>query len=195
MRRVRRQRGLSALRREDVRGLQGLLQAHRAEELQVRVPRRQELPGGQATPQPLSILSLPEVPRRRHGQRGRAHQRPQGPTRPLAHQAQESQLNAVRHGHSATHRHRRHRHLASSIDNTFVIAFVNSSSGSSSICFGRRHTAATAAAAFERFRCTTRATFQRLDAESDVSRLQQGRRKRQSCFFVLNCINMITFFF
>ena len=37
MRGVRGQRGLPALRRADLRGLQGILQAHRAEERQVRV--------------------------------------------------------------------------------------------------------------------------------------------------------------
>ena len=96
MRRLRRQRRLPALRRADVRGLQGLLQAHRPEELQVRVPGRQELPGGQAAPQPLPVLPLPQVSGGGHGEGGGAHGRPEGPPRPPAHQAQEPRRRADR---------------------------------------------------------------------------------------------------
>ena len=50
---VRGQRRVPALRGPDLRGLQGILQADRPEERQVRLPRRQELSGGQAAAQPV----------------------------------------------------------------------------------------------------------------------------------------------
>ncbi|CAN0229505.1 unnamed protein product [Bubo scandiacus] len=89
LRRLRGQRGLPALRRPHLRGLQGLLQAHGAEKRQVRLPGQQELPGGQTPPQPLPVLPLPEVPGRRHGQGGGAHRQPKRPEGSLAIQTEE----------------------------------------------------------------------------------------------------------
>ena len=67
---VWRQRRLPALRSENVRGLQGFLQADCAEERQVRLPGGQELPRRQAEAEPVPVLPLPEVPGCRHGQGG-----------------------------------------------------------------------------------------------------------------------------
>ena len=65
-----RQRRLPALRREDLRGLQGLLQENCSEERQVRLSGGQELSCGQAEEEPVPVLQVPEVSRRRDGQGG-----------------------------------------------------------------------------------------------------------------------------
>ena len=61
---------LPALWRSHLRGLQGILQEDGAEERQVRLPGRQELPGGQEEEKPLPVLPLPEVPGRGDGEGG-----------------------------------------------------------------------------------------------------------------------------
>ena len=86
---VRGQRRVPALRRAHVRGLQRLLQAHGAEERQVRVSGRQKLPGGQTEAEPLPVLPLPKVPHRGHGQGGGEDGQPQGAAGPPPHQASE----------------------------------------------------------------------------------------------------------
>ena len=78
MRGVWRQRGLPALRGADLRGLQGLLQENCPEERQVRLSGGQELPRGQAEAEPVPVLQVPEVSRRRDGQGGRQDGRAQG---------------------------------------------------------------------------------------------------------------------
>ena len=59
----------SSLRRGELRGLQGLLQAQHPQAAGLRVPRRPKLPDQQALPQPLPVLPPPEVSQRRHARR------------------------------------------------------------------------------------------------------------------------------
>ena len=87
LRRVRRQRRVPALRREDLRGLQGLLQENCAEERQVRLSGGQELPRGQAEEEPVPVLQVPEVSRRRHGQGGCSDRLSQGSERSSSNKA------------------------------------------------------------------------------------------------------------
>ncbi|XP_067169876.1 retinoic acid receptor RXR-beta isoform X3 [Apteryx mantelli] len=54
------------LRRVQLRGLQGLLQAHHPQRPHLHVPRQQGLRGGQAPTQPLPVLPLPKVLGHRH---------------------------------------------------------------------------------------------------------------------------------
>ena len=89
VRSVWRQCRMPALRGAHLRGLQGLLQAHRSEERQVRVSGGQELPGGQAAAQPVPVLPVPEVPDRRDGEGGGEDGQSQGPEGPAAHQTAE----------------------------------------------------------------------------------------------------------
>ena len=72
---MRGQRRVPALRREDLRGLQGLLQENCSEErqYQVRLYREQELSHGQADEKQLPVLQVQEVSRCRHGQEGCPH--------------------------------------------------------------------------------------------------------------------------
>ena len=84
---VRGQRRVPALRGPDLRGLQGILQADRPEERQVRLPRRQELSGGQAAAQPVPVLPLPKVPGGGDGEGGGADGRAEGAARAAADQA------------------------------------------------------------------------------------------------------------
>ena len=81
---VRRQGHLPALQGAHLRGLQGILQEKRPEQLDVRLSRGQELPRGQAPKEPLSVLPLPEVPGGGHGEGGGEDGQPQGPKRPPA---------------------------------------------------------------------------------------------------------------
>lgn len=68
--RLRRHRGLPALRSAHLRGLQGILQADGPEGLQVCVPGGQELSGGQEAAESLPVLPVPEVSGRGNGQGG-----------------------------------------------------------------------------------------------------------------------------
>ena len=87
MRRVRRQRRVPALRREDLRGLQGLLQENCSEERQVRLSGGQELPRGQAEEEPVPVLQVSKVSRRRHGQGGCPDRLSQGSERTSSNKA------------------------------------------------------------------------------------------------------------
>ena len=78
---------MSALRGENLRGLQGLLQENGSEERQVRLPGGQELPRGQAEAEPLPVLQVPEVSRGRDGQGGGQDGFSQGSERSTSNQA------------------------------------------------------------------------------------------------------------
>ena len=86
--RLRGQRGLPALRRPHLRGLQGVLQEDGAEERQVRLFGRQVLPGGQAETEPLPVLQVPEVPGCGDGEGGGEDGQSEGEEGPAADQAQ-----------------------------------------------------------------------------------------------------------
>lgn len=63
------------------------LQANGAEERKIRVPGRQELPGGQEAAEPVPVLPLPEVFNGGHGEGGGANGRVEGSAGPAAHEA------------------------------------------------------------------------------------------------------------
>ena len=63
------------------------LQENGAEERQIRVSGRQELPGGQEAAEPVPVLPLPEVFNGGHGEGGGAYGRVEGSAGPPAHEA------------------------------------------------------------------------------------------------------------
>ena len=80
---------LPALWRSHLRGLQGILQEDGAEERQVRLPGRQELPGGQEEEKPLPVLSVPEVPGLRDGEGGGEDGQPERKERKTSNETKE----------------------------------------------------------------------------------------------------------
>ena len=59
-----------ALRRVQLRGLQGLLQAHGEEGPELHLQGQQGVSGGQEAEEPLPVLPVPEVPGHGHEERG-----------------------------------------------------------------------------------------------------------------------------
>ena len=81
---MRRQCCQPALQGAHLRGLQGVLQENRSEQLDICLSGKQKLPCGQASKEPLSVLPLPEVPAGGHGEAGSEDGQPQGPEGPFA---------------------------------------------------------------------------------------------------------------
>lgn len=83
-----------------------VFQKDRAEGLQVRVPGRQELSGGQAPTEQMSVLSVSEVPAGRYGQGGRTYGFAEGSPGSAAVQAQVVARVATQSAGVAHHRAR-----------------------------------------------------------------------------------------